>query len=136
MSSSLNFQEDCAFCNRSLLQGEVVFENRNCYYVTSEDPILVDAGMIIPKRHTASLFELNATEWLDLRMMLLEAKTYLESRSPSGFNVGWNDGIDAGQTVRHAHLHIMARFPDEPLRGKGIRHVFKQPGNRRSGNPT
>lgn len=131
MLDPLDFRKDCVFCNRSSLRGAVLFENRSCYYVASIDPILVDAGMVVPKRHVASLFDLSEREWSDLRMLLLEAKAALEKGKPSGFNVGWNDGVDAGQSMGHAHLHIIARFPDEPLRGKGIRHFFKQPGNRR-----
>ena len=131
MSDPLDFRKDCVFCNRSSLRGEILFENQSCYHVSSMDPILVDAGMVVPKRHVASLFALSEREWSDVRTLLLEAKAVLEKRKPSGFNVGWNDGVDAGQSANHAHLHIIARFPDEPLRGKGIRHFFKQPSNRR-----
>jgi diadenosine tetraphosphate (Ap4A) HIT family hydrolase len=30
------------------------------------------------------------------------------------------------------HLHVIPRFADEPLAGKGIRHWIKQPANRRA----
>ena len=29
--------------------------------------------------------------------------------SPDGFNVGLNDGPAAGQTVMHAHVHVIPR---------------------------
>ena len=50
---------------------------------------------------------------------------------PTGYNVGWNCGSEAGQEVFHAHLHVIPRFADEPLAGKGIRHWLKQEENRR-----
>jgi diadenosine tetraphosphate (Ap4A) HIT family hydrolase len=28
---------------------------------------------------------------------------------PDGFNIGFNDGLAAGQTVAHAHIHIIPR---------------------------
>jgi diadenosine tetraphosphate (Ap4A) HIT family hydrolase len=28
---------------------------------------------------------------------------------PDGFNIGFNDGLAAGQTVSHAHVHIIPR---------------------------
>jgi diadenosine tetraphosphate (Ap4A) HIT family hydrolase len=31
----------------------------------------------------------------------------------------------------HVHLHLISRFRDEPLAGKGIRHHLKQESNRR-----
>jgi len=40
--------------------------------------------------------------------------------APDGYNVGWNSGVAAGQEVFHAHMHVIPRFGDEPLAGKGI----------------
>ena len=48
-----------------------------------------------------------------------------------GYNIGWNVNKTGGQNVAHAHLHLLARYNDEPLAGKGIRHAFKQPENQR-----
>jgi len=53
--------------------------------------------------------------------------------APDGYNVGWNIGEVAGQNEPHVHLHIIARFKDEPLAGKGIRYAFKQESNKRTG---
>ncbi len=44
---------------------------------------------------------------------------------PAGYNIGVNSGVAAGQTVPHAHLHVIPRYDgdvDDP-RG-GIRHVI------------
>jgi diadenosine tetraphosphate (Ap4A) HIT family hydrolase len=30
--------------------------------------------------------------------------------APHAFNIGMNDGAAAGQTVRHAHLHVIPRY--------------------------
>ncbi|MFN2225152.1 MAG: HIT family protein, partial [Anaerolineae bacterium] len=51
--------------------------------------------------------------------------------APQGYNLGWNSGAVAGQEVFHAHLHVIPRFADEPLAGRGIRYWLKQPENRR-----
>ena len=37
-----------------------------------------------------------------------------------------------GQKIFHAHLHVVLRYKDEPMAGKGIRHWIKQPQNKRS----
>ena len=34
----------------------------------------------------------------------------LRTHSPDGFNVGVNDGEMAGQTVMHAHVHVIPRY--------------------------
>lgn len=55
---------------------------------------------------------------------------------PDGFNVGWNCFAAGGQSIPHAHLHVIPRFRDEPFAGKGIRHWLKSEANRRPGPGT
>ena len=52
-----------------------------------------------------------------------------ECFAPDGYNVGWNCGAIAGQSIAHAHLHVMPRFRQEPLAGKGIRALLKSDAN-------
>ncbi|WP_339185250.1 hypothetical protein [Oceanobacillus sp. FSL W7-1293] len=33
----------------------------------------------------------------------------------------------------HAHLHVLPRYKDEQMRGKGIRYLFKLASNKRTG---
>lgn len=55
-----------------------------------------------------------------------EVKTALAaSRDPDGFNIGVNDGEAAGQTVGHAHVHVIPRYEREvPDPRGGIRWVI------------
>lgn len=87
--------------------------------------------MIIPKRHVATPFELTPEEWMATHELLGVAKRLLDLERPDGYSVGWNVHAVGGQTVPHAHLHVIGRFADEPLAGTGIRHALKQPLNRR-----
>ncbi len=60
-----------------------------------------------------------------------EAQVLLDGRfAPDGYNVGFNDGAAAGQTIGHFHLHVIPRRlgdMDDP-RG-GVRHVIPARGN-------
>jgi diadenosine tetraphosphate (Ap4A) HIT family hydrolase len=49
---------------------------------------------------------------------------------PDGYNVGFNAGEAAGQTVAHLHIHVIPRYKGdvEDPRG-GIRHVIPGKGN-------
>ena len=87
--------------------------------------------MIITRRHIESPFEINTEEWNAIREMLMTVKNILDKYKPDGYNIGWNVGKDAGQNMDHTHLHVIARYKDEPLAGKGIRYAFKQPENKR-----
>lgn len=126
----------CRFClDNALLDDAPVFDRHSCYYLQSNDPALPHAGMIIPFRHCATPFELNSDEWRDTLDLLQQAREHLSPTAPDGFTIGWNVGSVGGQTVPHAHLHIIARFADEPLAGQGLRHHLKQPSNRRPPQP-
>ena len=61
-----------------------------------------------------------------------EVKKYLdENYQPQGYNLGWNCGEVGGQHIFHAHFHILPRYENEPLAGKGIRYILKSEENQR-----
>ena len=130
----------CDLCNlETVRDAEVLLENESCIYAangfTTAD-VLPGSGIIVPRAHRQSPFELTETEWADTRALLLEARRETDRRlSPDGYNLGWNVGSVAGQLVAHVHLHVVPRFADEPHAGRGIRWWLKQPENRRA-DPT
>lgn len=112
---------------------EVVLESEHGVFIQTEQPILLGSGLIIPRCHRETVFDLNEAEWSDIYQLLHRVKTLLDKRhKPDGYNIGWNSGAVAGQEIFHAHLHIIPRFRDEPLAGKGIRWWLKQEKNRRN----
>ena len=122
----------CNFClENNALRGKILAQDDFCYIVESIDPILQHAVMIITKRHVETPFEMNEQEWASIKKYLLESEKILSGVNPDGFIIGWNVKETAGQRVSHAHLHVVARFNDEPLAGKGICYFFKQEENRR-----
>ena len=115
----------------------VNFENELVIAVLSTDhngqPLsraLVGSYVIIPKRYVESPFDLTDQEWLATKKMMATVKQHLDEKfKPNGYNLGWNVGQVAGQEATHVHLHIIPRFADEPLVGKGIRHWLKKDEN-------
>ena len=50
-----------------------------------------------------------------------------QRHNPDGFTIGINDGPAAGQTVHHAHIHIIPRYKgDVPDPRGGIRWVIPE----------
>ena len=48
-----------------------------------------------------------------------------KDKSITGFNVGFNDDIDAGQTIFHCHIHpVPRRKGDVPNTSGGIRNII------------
>jgi diadenosine tetraphosphate (Ap4A) HIT family hydrolase len=58
--------------------------------------------------------------------LLDSAKTELETEfHPDGYNIGINDGVAAGQTVAHLHIHLIPRyFADSADPRGGVRWVL------------
>jgi diadenosine tetraphosphate (Ap4A) HIT family hydrolase len=66
--------------------------------------------LVIPRQHVASLYELTADEQSAIWSLVAEVrKRLLTGLKPDGFNIGVNDGLAAGQTVEHAHVHVIPR---------------------------
>jgi diadenosine tetraphosphate (Ap4A) HIT family hydrolase len=128
---------ECSFCDlEGLRRSEVCLENAYAIYAAygSQSPpaVLPGSGIIVPLEHRCSPFELSPDEWRATHDLLVAAKRVIDERwRPDGYTVGWNVGAVAGQEVPHAHLHVIPRFDDEPLAGRGIRWAIKQSINRR-----
>lgn len=124
----------CPFCqpDQDDLQ-EIVLENEHCWFLQTYQPVLKGSGIIVPKQHRETVFDLTPEEWMASHELLQRAKAFLDREcSPQGYNVGWNAGPAAGQDIPHAHLHVIPRFADEPKAGRGIRYWLKQDDNKRS----
>jgi histidine triad (HIT) family protein len=126
----------CTFCDLDALRAGAVLllENELCMFFNSEDlegAFLRGSGVIIPKAHRPTVFELTPAEIDATFDLLRQARPLLDERyKPDGFNIGWNC-YAAGGGAPHAHLHVLLRFWDEPKAGQGIRWPLRQPDNRR-----
>lgn len=128
-----NLNQLCPFCvENNLLRVNVMYQDDLWYITDMEEGSINNAVMAITKRHIETPFEINEEEWGSLHSLLDEMKKLVDKKDmPEGYNLGWNINKIGGQNVAHAHLHLLARYKDEPLAGKGIRYAFKQPNNKR-----
>lgn len=138
MSNVSEYSQQCPFCiENNLLRVHVLYQDDLWYITDMKEDSINNAVMAITKRHIETPFEINEDEWASLQKLLEKMKKLVdEKESPDGYNIGWNVYKTGGQNVAHAHLHLLARYDDEPLAGKGIRYAFKQLDNLRSSKKT
>ncbi|MBZ9689354.1 HIT family protein [Clostridium estertheticum] len=125
--------KNCLFCSiANDLEQKIILSNEHCMFLQKPQEILIGSGVIVPKKHRETLFDLSEDEWTATFELLQEVKVYIDNKcKPTGYNIGWNVGSVGGQEIFHAHLHVIPRYEDEPFAGKGIRYWLKQSQNKR-----
>ena len=105
---------------------EKIHENKFAFAIYDDFPISKGHSLVIPKRIVSSVFDLDDNEYNHIFILLREVKKILlEKYKPDGFNIGINNGTDAGQTIDHAHIHIIPRYKGDlkDPRG-GVRNIL------------
>lgn len=126
-------RDRCPYCAPLDPEARVVLRNDLALYIEDErfQGALKHSGVIVPIAHRATVFDLGEDELLATFRLLAEVKQLIDGQfQPAGYNVGWNCGAVGGQQVFHAHMHVIPRFPREPLAGHGIRSLLKSDANR------
>ncbi len=77
--------------------------------------------LILPQRHTPDFFSMTAQERTDAEELLglMRDRICKSDGSVLGFNVGMNCGEVAGQTIFHAHIHLIPRRMGDVRNPKG-----------------
>lgn len=105
--------------------------NPSAFAIADAFPVSPGHSLVVPRRLIGSWWDASAEEREDIIGLIDEVKRRLDDRyHPDGYNIGFNSGIAAGQTVAHFHFHIIPRYSgDVPDPRGGIRHVIPHKGN-------
>ncbi|MEK7759603.1 MAG: histidine triad nucleotide-binding protein [Pseudomonadota bacterium] len=102
----------CIFCRiaRGEIPANVVLDEPELFAFSDINPVAPTHVLVIPKRHIASLADITAVEAGIIGKMFLAAREIaaLDGALTNGFRTVFNSGPDAGQTVSHLHLHVLA----------------------------
>jgi histidine triad (HIT) family protein len=103
---------ECLFCK--LVKGEIpaaiVYEDERLIAFKDINPQAPLHALIVPKRHIASLNELSPEEDPLVGEMVRRAAAIARDAgyAERGFRTVFNTNTEAGQTVFHIHLHLLA----------------------------
>jgi ATP adenylyltransferase len=112
-------EKGCLFCE--IPRTRIIAENELAYAIYDGYPVTEYHILVIPKRHTKTYFDLYQPE-LNACNQLLESmkeKIQDQDKSVTAFNIGINNGEDAGQTIYHCHIHLIPRRKDDVENPKG-----------------
>jgi diadenosine tetraphosphate (Ap4A) HIT family hydrolase len=87
--------------------------------------------LVVPKKEVADLFELEDEEYHSCFDLVKQVrKMLIDVYKPQGFNVGINNSPVAGQTVPHAHIHVIPRYEGDVKNPRGgIRNIIPEKGD-------
>ena len=112
---------------------EWVCANHLAFAIFDRFPVSPGHVLVITRRVVPTFFECSGEEQSALMDLVGDVKQLLDKRldpKPDGYNVGFNCGSAAGQTVPHVHVHVIPRSSgDMPDPRGGVRHVIPEKGN-------
>jgi diadenosine tetraphosphate (Ap4A) HIT family hydrolase len=100
---------DCPFCN--IAQEKFIADSALVFAVNDIHPVSKGHSLVIPKIHVQNYFDLESVYQIACWELVNKVKDFLQEKfNPDGYNVGLNINRIAGQSVLHAHIHIIPRY--------------------------
>ncbi len=108
-----------------------IASNAHAFAFRDRHPVSRGHTLIVTRRVIPDWFAATQEERLAVFSLVDEVKVAIDQEHrPEGYNVGFNSGRVAGETVMHLHVHVVPRYQgdmDDP-RGS-IRHIISRKGN-------
>jgi histidine triad (HIT) family protein len=107
---------DCIFCR--IAGGDIpaalLLDTEAVVSFLDISPVNPGHALVLPRRHVASLLELEDGELADVSSAVRRVAAAVKAATGCpAFNVLQNDGEAAGQVVQHVHFHVIPRDPDD-----------------------
>jgi histidine triad (HIT) family protein len=103
---------DCLFCRivRREIPASVIYENDRVLAFNDINPQAPLHALVIPKQHVASLNDLSSQDDALVGEVIRRAAAIAREKgyADRGFRTIFNTNAEAGQTVFHIHLHLLA----------------------------
>ena len=103
---------DCLFCKiaNHQIQASIVYEDDALVAFNDINPQAPTHILLIPTTHYENAAELAGDDPSGLAALVTTARTLAQAEGidRSGYRVVTNTGPDAGQSVFHLHLHLLA----------------------------
>jgi len=118
----------CLFCKLKNEENKIIYQDDNVFCIYDNFPVGKGHILVITKRHIKDYFETSVFEVSSIDKALKYCKTLIDKEyNPTGYNIGINNGLSAGQTIMHLHVHLMPRYDDDSKNPRGgVRGVISE----------
>ena len=121
----------CIFCNKINKNNNTLFETSEWIAFFDEYPVSKGHTLLVPKEHFQTYFDLPDLYTETIGSSIKKVKKILDEKfHPNGYNIGFNCGEAAGQSIMHFHIHIIPRYKGDTKNPRGgIRGVIPNKQN-------
>jgi histidine triad (HIT) family protein len=105
----MTLDPDCIFCKiiEGEIPAEILYRDENVLAFSDVNPQAPTHVLIIPTLHAKNAAEISAISPTIIAAMHRAADEIANQRGLTGYRSVFNTGADAGQSVFHAHLHLL-----------------------------
>lgn len=119
----------CQLC-RAIVEEPPLAKYAGVVSLADAYPVSPGHLLLVPIQHVESVFDLPNRERAALFALLVAERHRLKRSGVEAFTVGCNDGVLAGQTIAHAHIHLIPRRAGDVANPRGgIRGVIPGKAN-------
>jgi histidine triad (HIT) family protein len=106
-------QDNCIFCQIAAgrAPADIVFKDQDVVAFRDLHPVAPTHILIIPRRHLNGISDAEPADQALLGKLLLTAGQIAATEQISSYRLVANTGRQAGQSVFHLHLHLLADRP-------------------------
>ena len=108
-------EASCIFCKivSGDISSDLIAETANLIAFKDIAPLSKVHLLVIPKRHYRDVAELSATNPAQLSELMSLAVKLAGEYTNGSFKLQFNTGAEAGQTIFHAHAHVLSENPKD-----------------------
>ncbi len=119
-AAAAEVESACPFCQPNIAE-HIIERHRSAFVIPDKHPVSQGHLLILPVRHTPDVFSMTAQERIDAQELIALMRDRISKSDASvlGFNIGANCGEVAGQTIFHAHIHLIPRRTGDVHNPKG-----------------
>ncbi len=103
----------CAIASRST-KAQIIYESDLAVAFLDHRPVSKGHSLVISKKHFENLYDIDDASLCEaFRVAKLISVALDNLYKPYGINLIQNNGLHAGQTVFHFHIHVIPRYDSE-----------------------
>lgn len=108
-------EASCIFCKivSGDISSDLIAETANLIAFKDIAPLAKVHLLVIPKKHYRDVAELSASNPAQLSELMSLAIKLSGDYTNGSFKLQFNTGAEAGQTIFHAHAHVLSENPKD-----------------------